>query len=202
MMSCYICLDSPAEKAPLLRSNCGCSVGWFHEKCHDQWIRAQDSMHPRCGMCRQRFTMKTNYCFSYWAGSEQQTLWHSYMILCLEFVQASLTKNQYAFFIPGESLFILLVPFFAYPISTYDFYCAHIIWKSIAFQLIEFTVIPIQASQLKIGLAVIHGLVFYLVHLIQCQRDWGAENKGFDLLFPYAISREIEYIDIKNKESL
>lgn len=199
MVSCYICLDGPVAKGPLYLSNCGCVVGWFHEDCHERWIRAQNSMIPRCGMCRQSFEMKINYSFSFWAGTDQQNLWLTGAILTLEFIQAAVIGTQAAFWVPGESFFVLVIPFLTYPISTYDFYCGHIIFKSLSFQLLHLSIISSQAVQLKMILAAIHGLVFYLVHLIQCQREWhplGAlgGRPAFDLLFPYAISREIRYV--------
>jgi hypothetical protein len=152
-------------------------------------------------MCRQAFDMKTNYSFSYWAGVDQQNLWLTGAIFVLECIQASLSKRSTDLWVPYGTLFILTIPFLAYPISTYDFYCAHIIWKSLGFRIFELTMVPDQAAQLKMVIAALHWFVFYLVHLIQCQREWRLPwprdryRRRFDVLFPYAISREIHYIE-------
>jgi hypothetical protein len=100
---------------PLIVLECGCKHSFFHIPCSNEWLGyARTDTLPTCPLCRGDVQMKTNYCFSFTAGEEQEFLWNSLAHVPITIYSYFLLVDnnvRLRFLFPLETYLLLAIPF-------------------------------------------------------------------------------------------
>ena len=114
-MVCCICMEPGIHDNPLIVLECGCKHSFFHIPCSNEWLGyARTDILPTCPLCRGDVQMKTNYCFSYTAGEEQEFLWNSLAHVPITIYSYFLLVDnnvRFRFLFPLETYLLLAIPF-------------------------------------------------------------------------------------------
>jgi hypothetical protein len=199
--TCIICLDTPQIENPLYLLACGCKIGWFHDECKNNWLThaGQQSVTLHCPACRQLVSLKTNYCFDWRAGPEQNYLAYTLLLYIGEWVLSTslwYSGAEYAYILGLQSTLILCLPFMFYTNKNIFFYLNHIRGRSvyiclyILINILFFNrYIHTDPQKTFFHLSVPGGFQTLLLLLTHCQRE--VIRVPTDPLFPFAISREV-----------
>ena len=193
--ACCICLEHPSKGNPIYLLACGCRSAWFHQECQNKWVSSYETRLVSfvCPTCRRHVPVETTYCISYYAGPDQQALWHSgAAILCEALIACGIWK---AHILPFQSASLLFIPYILPSTQLYPFYITHLRLKYSLQALVS--CIWMYEKESVIPLVIFVGYWYsFVLHLftIIAYMKGGPSSIYTDVFLPFAISRTVIHI--------
>lgn len=184
-MVCCICMEPGIHDNPLIILDCGCNNSFFHIPCSNEWLGyAKTDTFPTCPLCRRDVKMKTNYCFSYSAGEEQEFLWNT-------LAHIPITFYSYSLLLQYDVRLRLLFPFQTYMLLALPF----IIKNNIRYTSYLYAFRISSTIEIFLGMNInsfpFLCLVKYALFIYCLYYSYKKRNPLADPLLDYVISREV-----------